>query len=534
MIQNFKILRLLSSLKKKEFIYFFKKNDFWFRLVTVLFIIYFVVNSILSSSFIVQFVKNNFSLNSVNFIPVFNIVLFFIFLVNIVAIIFVGTSNYDQSSVKTLLRYPITVKQIIFSRTVSVSSEWVNIIFLPLYFSAYFITGNSFNLTGIIFFLFILLLFLFCINSIIEFLRNFTTAVLLLNKFKSLFWVLFFALFLLIILSIPKIPPYLSNENSVKRISEVLFYLPTGVFTKAVIALNGQNNTLQIVVYFLYLILFSVALFAINLFLAKFYKNCNYGKTRKEKKIKKPAIPSLLSKTTLGSFEKKNLIYLYRSPRALLNVLVFIIYEVLLTYFVTVHLNDVNTPNINVVISFTVLFQSAMVLTYAGNFFSFDYSGIINYFFRPLETKYLIKSKILILNILVIFNMMIFIYFTFLLKINKYDFLLQANFLVLTYFISIFVAVLLSLNFPKTVGFYALMGANAPIITVIISIIISFGFWGLNYVLLAKITNIAVILTIILCVFVVNLLAVYFKNDVVDIFNKVLIKQKEKIIDKIV
>ena len=534
MIRNIKILLQLSFLKKKEFIHAFKKSDFWVRVVTVAFFIYFAINSITTSGFLIQFIKNNFDRGSQNFIPVFNIILFVLFLCNLIAIIFLGTAKYDQSSLKTLLRYPVTLKQIIFFRTLSVSAELLNIIFIPFYIAAYFIAGNHFYFAGIMLFLFILLLFLLSINSIIEFLRNFTAAIISLRKFKFLFWLFSFLLTLAIVLIIPKIPAFIANAQNIKEISGVLFYLPTGIFAKAVVALNSQNNTVQIIVYILYLILFSAALFVINFLLVKFYKNRDFGKAKKEKKIKKPVIPALLNKTGVGPFEKKNLIYLYRSPRALLNVLAIIGYEVLLAYFVSVHLNDKASPNIYIALSFTVLFQSLIILAYAGNFFSFDYTGIINYFFRPLKTEKLIKSKLLIVNILVFFNMLVFIYFTLVLKINRYDFLLQANFLVLTYFIPMFFAVLLSFYFPKTVGFYAMMGTNASLATVLISMIISFGFWGLDYLLLAKITNTTVVLAITFCIFIVNILAAYYKNYAIEIFDKVLNKQKEKIIDKIV
>ncbi|GBD91839.1 hypothetical protein BMS3Abin04_02571 [bacterium BMS3Abin04] len=534
MFRNFKILLQLSFLKKKEFIHSFKKSDFWVRAVTVVFIIYLIVNSITTSGFVVQFVKSNFDPGSQNFIPVFNIIVFLLFVSNLIAIIFLGTAKYDQSSIKTLLRYPITLKQIIFFRTLSVSAELLNIMFIPFYIAAYFIVGNTFDFTSIILFLFILLLFLFCFNSIIEFLRNFTAAIISLKKYKFLFWFFSFALTLVIVLIIPKISFYFSNEQSIKKLSDILFYFPTGIFTKSIFALSGQSDVFQIFRYALYLFLFGFSLSGINLYLVKFYKTRDFGKTWKKKKLKEPVIPKLLNKTSLGPFEKKNIFYLYRSPRALLNILVFIMYEILLAYFVTVRLHDKSALNIYVAVSFIVLFQSLIILGYAGNFFAFDYSGIINYFFRPLKTERLIKSKILILNILVIFNSLVFIYFAFLFRINIYDVLLQINALIFVYFVSLFVAILLSLFFPKTVGFYAMMGMNAPFMAVLISMIISMGFWGLDYLLLAKINSIRVELTIIFFVFLLNLSLVYYKKSIFGFFDKILINQKEKIIDKLI
>jgi len=122
-VQKLKILRLLLSLKKKELFYSFKKQEFWIRVVTAILVLYVVANSISTSSFLIDFIKSNFNSSSKNFKPIFNIILFALFLSNIIAIIFLGTANYNQSFIKTLFRYPITLKQIIFFRTVSVSSD---------------------------------------------------------------------------------------------------------------------------------------------------------------------------------------------------------------------------------------------------------------------------------------------------------------------------------------------------------------------------------------------------------------------------
>lgn len=531
--RNFKILLQLSSLKKKEFIHSFKKSDFWVKAVTVVFIVYFAVNSITASSFIAQFVKNNFKLTSQNFTPVFNVVLFVIFLFNIIAIIFLGTAKYDQSNIKTLLRYPIALKQIIFFRTLSVSAEIINILFVPFYIAAYFIAGNAFDYSSVILFLFILLLFLFCVNSIIEFLRNLAAAIISPKRFKFLFWSFSFVLTLVIVLIISKIPYFFSNEQSIKKLSDILFYFPTGIFTKSIFALGGQSNISQILVYALYLILFSVILFVINLALVKFYKNRDFGKAKKEKKLKEPVIPKLLNKTSLDPFAKKNVFYFYRSPRGLLNILIFIIYEIWFVFLVTARIQVKSSHHSYIVICFTILFESALLFAYAGNFFAFDYSGVINYFFRPLKTENLIKSKILLPNILVIFNGLVFIYFVFLLRMNIYDVLLQINILIFVYFVSLFVAVLLSFYFPKEVGFYAIMGMNAPFFAVLISIIISMGFWGLDYLLLAKINSVRIELIIAFVTFLFNITFLYYKKSSYVFFDKVLINQKEKIIDKL-
>ncbi len=495
--------------------------------------VYFTVNSITAGTFVTQFIKANFDLASQNFIPVLNIVLFVLFSVNIILIIFLGTARYDQSAIKILLRYPISLKQIIFFRTLAVSAEVINILFLPLYIAAYFIAGNSFNFTSVTLFLFILMSFLFCINSIIESLRNLTSAIISLNKFKFFFWSFSAFLMTAFVLMLSKIPAFFSDEQSIKKFSEILFCLPTGIFTESLFALKEQINISQIFFYVLYLILFSTILYAINLALVKFYKNRDFGKKETKKKFKIPVISKLLGKTSLGPFAKKNIYYFYRSPRRLINILAIIGYEIWLMFIVTVKIQTKGSHDSHIISCLTILFESGLIFANAGNFFAFDYSGIINYFFRPLKTENLIKSKILITNLLVMFNGLVFIYFVFLLRINIYDVLLQINILVFVYFVSLFVAVLLSFYFPKEVGFYAIMGMNAPFPAVLISILISLGFWGADYFLLAKINSVRNELIITFVTFLFNIAFLYYRKSSYVFFDKILINRKENIIDKL-
>lgn len=530
-IQKLKILFLLSSLKKKEFFYSFKKRDFWIRVVTAIAVVYLVLNSISSSSFLVQFIKDNFHLSSTNFIPIFNIVLFFVFLCNIAAIIFLGTANYDQSFIKIFLRFPISLKQIIFFRTISVSSELVNIIFLPLYISAYFIAGNSINFTGVLVFLLVLLLFLLCLNSLIEFLRNITSAIISLKKYKNIFWFLTFVFTLFIIVIIPKIFTYFTNQESIKKISDVLFYFPTGVFTKSLFSLNGNITVSQLYLYIFYFVLLGVMLFAANLLLVKFYKNRDFGKVNVKSKLTRPKVSNFIHKIKLGAFEEKNLIYLFRGPRPLLNAFGFIFIEIYLVYFATAKVNDGTIKNIYVLFSIIIYLQSLIIIANAANFFAYDYSGIINYFFRPLKIRSFINSKILIVNIFTIINTLSLIYLGLLLKLNAIDIVLQFDLLFFTYLVFLIIAIIISFYFPKVVGFYSIMGMNMSILSVIIGIIFAMAFWGLDYLLLTGIKFITTKLVIIFLIFLINLTIINFKEKIFALFNKILIKQKEKIID---
>jgi len=272
-------------------------------------------------------------------------------------------------------------------------------------------------------------------------------------------------------------------------------------------------------------------LFAANLLLVKFYKNRDFGKVNVKSKLTRPKVSNFIHKIKLGAFEEKNLIYLFRGPRPLLNAFGFIFIEIYLVYFATAKVNDGTIKYIYVLFSIIIYLQSLIIIANAANFFAYDYSGIINYFFRPLKIRTFINSKILIVNIFTIINALSLIYLGLLLKLNAIDIVLQFDLLFFTYLVFLIIAIIISFYFPKVVGFYSIMGMNMSILSVIIGIIFAMAFWGLDYLLLTGIKFITTKLVIIFLIFLINLTIINIKEKIFALFNKILIKQKEKIIN---
>ncbi len=337
---------------------------------------------------------------------------------------------------------------------------------------------------------------------------------------------MFFLLWLII-----QIPSYFINEENIKNFNKILFYFPTGIFAKTIFLLTGKMNIYQLLVNILYFLIISMFLFYTNLFIVKFNKNRDFGKSVSNQKLKKTLPTRFFGISKLSPFSIKTIIYYLRNPRRLFNTVGFLLYEIWTVYFISVKLSSFSSKDTYIGLSFIVLFQSLVIIVNNANFFSYDYSAIINYFFRPLKINTLINSKTLVINFFVMINAILLIYFAFLFKLNFFEIFFQINFLVTEYFIIMLTSILTSFYLPKVIEFYSIWGMNYPILTGIIGFILVFAFIGLNYTLLSIITSLIGEIIIILILLIINFVIVFSKDKIFFLINKLLIKQKEKIID---
>lgn len=141
-----KIIFALVALKKKLLFNSFKRLDNWVKIVSIILIVYVVVNSIGSSSFLAQFVKSEFKSSSPYLYQVSNIILFLLFTANILVVLLAGSSKFSDVIFTKLFYYPLTIKKVVIFEVLSCTGELFNLIFIPFYFAAYFVFVNTFSL----------------------------------------------------------------------------------------------------------------------------------------------------------------------------------------------------------------------------------------------------------------------------------------------------------------------------------------------------------------------------------------------------
>lgn len=528
-----KIIYVLISIKKKLLLYSFKKLDNWIRVVTIVLVALLFFNSIQSSSFIVQFIKTQFNANSTYFYPLFNILLFVFFISNILSTYFLSGSKFSQILFKTLLHYPISFKKIILYEIISGLGEIFNLLFIPFYIAAYFIAGNSFSLINFVPFIFILILFLFCISSIIALIKSISSLLVSLKKFKIIISFLAIVATVVILLIIKELPLLVLSKENIIQLNNYFNFSPSEILANYIFAIKSGSNFGNFIITFSYFFIVNILLFSINIKLLKRLKKNYYFPKVLSISNNKFSISTLIERLVKNPITKKDTIYFFRSPRGLINQALFIwTYLSLLYLFLTQSMSSTELAQGLILIqTLFFIFHTIIIIKYGGNIFGYDYRGVINYFIRPITYTTLLRSKNNYYNYLLLINFLFTSIYLFILGIHITDYVFYISFLTITFFVLRIGSSFLSIYFPKRIDFYKLGGFNISFVTTFVALFLLLVLGGLSN-LLFSMTSLSHKIFLIFIFMFLGLLTYYFRNKITHSLCKILLNQKERIISE--
>lgn len=331
------------------------------------------------------------------------------------------------------------------------------------------------------------------------------------------------------LLVIQKLPSLLPTKESILAFSNVLNYFPSGNFcyylkaTDTGFIFGGFANA------FIYLLIAISFLFVINLKLIKILKTKSFGLTSSTKHKRKVNPLSFISNLKVNPLVKKNIIYTIRSPRTLVGTLYLLGLYIFALVAVLIKSPD-STKGLKFALLLIPVFQVVNFVGIGANIFAYDYEGVISYFIYPITSNDLVKSKYFIPIFFACINMIFGSIFLFLFKIDMRDFIFLTSFLIIISFIFMGIGYLLSVYFPKSVGFYSMIGPAISFSTLIITLILLVALYFVEILLFMSGLGLMTKLILIVFFYMADCIIYIYRKKLIDLGGKILLKQKGKII----
>ncbi len=419
----------------------------------------------------VQVVKMKFPYNNSYFYPILNIIVFILFIFNILTVFFLGGGSQNQNLFQTLLHYPIRFNKIVLNDVIAGMGEIINILFIPLYLVAYFIIVRNYSWTAILSVLFILLLNLLLISNIIYLLKSALSLFTASKRYKKYMPIMVVLITVLILIALKNISSYLSVKENILYLSNLISIFPSGFYAKYLQRLNSESHLLYYSFILLYYGILNFLLLRLNIFTANKMKRRNFGISTSVNNLKSFSLLKHVSRLNISPFIKKDIIYSLRSPRILLNYIIAIPYMIYLLIYALHVYKELD------LFSIILLFEFAFIIGFAGNAFQFEGKGIINYFFRPLIPNNCIRSKQFIANSYTNCFLLFYTILLIIIEINFADILFSLGLLVLNYYFFINVGISLTIYFPKKVNFWSYWGSGISLISIFLAFLFMLIFW---------------------------------------------------------
>lgn len=526
-----KILYSLVRINKNVLFNSLKKIDDWIKVLSIALLIYLLIKTITSASMFSLLLKFQLTPDNKYFFHVLNVLLFILLIANIFASFYFSASNHSNKVSLKLQYYPVGELTAVVIGIVIGMIDLFNLIFIPIYTAILFTMGN-FNSAGeIIFSIIILLLFILSVNGIIYLLNNLYPLLISSGKMKKIFnYVTIFLIFFLF-LSLRQLTIFLNNSENIIIISNLCTYFPSGIFAKYILSGSKYFSVANTITALIYFLVFDILVVALNIFIHKKLKKRRLFQNNTALKPKVFSIPSIIEKYVSNPIIKKDLIYVYRSTRELVNFGMIILFYFYFAYFIFI--KGVSSFKIqhNLVMaqSMFLFFQVLFTLKFYSNFFGYDYSGVINYYCKPIGSEFVIKSKTNSYSHLIWFNIIFASIFLFILKIKGVEFLLFINLMLFVFLISKFLGAVLSVYFPKSINFNGLTGANFSFFTILSIMIFSFTILWIGHLLFGQMNDLyKIIFTLVLLG--TNGIIIWSDKKLIVLISVLFRKQKGKII----
>jgi hypothetical protein len=518
----------LIRLKYKIFKNTIFKSENWSKIIAIILLMLVFFNTLQSSAFIVQYVQDNFKKDSVLYRPLFEIILIIIFIVNIISTLTLSGSDYSRNYLRTLFLYPIKFNRIIFYEIINSIADIINVLYLPLYAVAIFLSDFTVGWINALAVLIIFLLLLLSISNIIYLLRN-TIGLISFTKDAGKFIMLisFTAGFTFMII-IKQIPGFLSNSNNLINAASYLELAPTSMYTTLLLG-SSSNFFYNFIIGILYFAILNFLLFLLNIYCAKLLKKKSYGKTYQKFSTKKSILTKLFINSRVNPFSKKDVAYTLRSIRTMPSHLM-ILFFVVIILFISLKQPEQNSYKLSEQFSISFLFLSLIVLSFLSNIFAFEADSIINYFIRPVTNNSLLKNKMLTSNFYYIIISVVNLIVMLILKTKFLDIMFFEIVFLLGYLFLLIISFPLSIYFPKKVSFEAMSGFLTSLISLFIFSVLTFVSWVALYLLFQLYLKAEIKFVFILSVLVAVIPFIYYRENILSVFGAMLSQRKEKII----
>lgn len=516
-----KTIVLFFTIKRKILFNSFKKSDSVATLLTVFLLAIVAYYSIVSSGVFAAVLKQLLHRGSDFFVPAVSLVLFLIFVINILAPLFLGGIQDKKNILNVLLHFPFTLPKIVFFEILSGMGDLLVVCFLPLYVAVFWLVTPVFQWAGFALLLPGLVLFWFMISNLVVLLK---TSVNLLLSNRTLKRILFFlySLILFAIMLSPELPfsEKLMQKSTLLLMSPILAVTPSGIFLSYLQSFATSTPVIHWALTFLSLSVLNVLILAGNLLLATYWRGrrlnlSGASPTARRRSILKRVFNSI----RMPPFLKKDIIYIMRSPRMMVNFLL----PFLWIFFYWRH------PQSKEIVPLSMLLFFSMIGIYASNMFSIEFSGIVNYFMRPVTAPQTLKNKAQVFSIMALFAIFVLLSKLILLDV-KYLVFVAALFM-LYYFLFLYVGLAVSVYFPFAVGYRAFWGRQVSFPTVAIFLILISISVGLMFVFVPQFNRESFSVVIVASILIIDLILVGLRSMYFTKLGEIFQNRKEKIIE---
>jgi len=440
-------------------------------------------------------------------------------------------SNYSLNLFKTLLHFPIKFNKIIIYEIISGMGDLINLLFIPFYAAALLIPNCVFGWNNILTFITVLVLFLFSVNSIIYLFKNILALISFSKYARKLLFLISISSGIIFLTITNKLNAFLQNTNNIILTEKILNLFPSGIYLNFIMNINSGFLSYIFLLTLSYFLFINISLLALNIYFANLLRRKNCSVSPNKNNMKKSFLTRLSLSVKINPITKKDLVYTLRCLRTMLFHLLIVIFLpiLLISYKSSVHENS-SIRNIINQFSFSILYTSLIVISFAGNIFAFDGKSIINYFFRPISYTDILKSKTFISNfyiVIILFaNLILFI----ILRTGFIDIIFCELLILLDYILLLLAALPLSIYFPKEVNYWAMNGFLTSFINLFILIVITVILWFISQAALVYYihSNNKILLFILVCFMIAPFY--YYKEKIIASLSRLLSKRKEKII----
>jgi len=516
-----KTILLFFTIKRKILFNSFKKSDSVATLLTVFLLAIVAYYSIVSSGVFAAVLKQLLHRDSDVFIPAVNLVLFLIFVINILAPLFLGGVQDKKNILNVLLHFPFTVPKIVFFEVLSGMGDLLVVCFLPLYVAVFWLVTPVFQWSGFALFLPGLVLFWFMISNIVVLLKTSVNLLLSNRVLKRILFFLYSVILFQIMLS-PELPfgGKLMQKSTLLLMSPIIAVTPSGIFLSYLQSLTSSVKVIHWTLTFLLLSALNVLILAGNLWLAMYWRGrrvklSGASSTAKGRSIFK----RIFYLIPMAPFLKKDIIYIIRSPRMMANFLLPLVW----IFFYWRH------PQSKEIVPLSMLLFFGMIGLYASNMFSFEFSGIVNYFMRPVTAPKKLKNKAQVFSIMALIAMLVLLPKLVLLDV-RYLVLVAALFM-FYYFLFLYVGLVVSVYFPFAVGYRALWGRQVSFPTVAIFLILISMSVGLMLVIAPQFNHASFSIMTVVSILIIDLILVGLRSMYFTKVGQIFQDRKEKIIE---
>jgi len=519
-------MTLLSILKiqTKIFINNLAKINSILKIIYFFAFIFILFNYSQTGRFLINYIKVHFNRADAHFYEIANLLFFAIFLLNLLSVFFVGTGNTLSKQLKF---FPISLSKIVSYEILTGIFDITNLMFVGIYISIYFMFAETFLLLSFFKFFIIFSLFVLLVSNISFFIKNIVSNYFALHRKKKIIQIISIILF---IVCFQYLQTLKINNFNLTKFSGILNHYPSGRYL--LFGFKAQPSSLFFLGTLTYFLFFNLMFLLVNASLTKKLLRINNAGAAKSNKIKTIfSVSYYVKNSKFNTLQKKEILYHLRSYKMSINFFfLFLCY----TLFLYLLLFNKNLGNIKELLStlqnIGLFFHIIIIVSLTGNIFRFGDLDLKPYFLFPISTIELISSKVIITYLWLVVNFIVVTIGLFHSGITFSNYLFYIALLLITFYLFHFLAILLSIYFPKKLNMDAINGLNLSFVTLLIFVpILATCFLLLQYALGFS----ALLPKIIIILFSVILSVLSSKLQIINYLSRLLDRRKSLIIEEL-